>query len=67
MDVLGNVLWCYVSAASVADFKAAVVVVTALLELCARVAKVLADQAYRGELDKQVKAAYEGQEETNEA
>ena len=52
-------LWCYVSAASVADCKAAVVVVTAVLELYVRVAKVLADQAYRGELGKQVKAAYE--------
>lgn len=35
------------------------VVVTAVLELYARVAKVLADQAYRGELGKQVRAAYE--------
>ena len=32
---------------------------TAVLELYVRVAKVLADQAYRGELGKQVKAAYE--------
>lgn len=56
---MGNVLWCYVSAANVADCKAAVVVISALLELYSRVAKVLADQAYRGELAKQVKAAYD--------
>ncbi|MBF2021850.1 MAG: transposase [Hydrococcus sp. C42_A2020_068] len=59
VDVLDNVLWCYVTAANVADCKAAVVVVTAVLELYSRVAKVLADQAYWGDLAKQVKAAYD--------
>ncbi len=59
VDVMGNVLCRYVSTANVADCKAAVVVITALLELYGRVAKVLADQAYRGELEKQVKAAYD--------
>jgi transposase len=66
VDVMGNVLWCYVSAANVADCKAAVVVITALLELYGRVAKVLADQAYRGELEKQVKAAYNCQVEISQ-
>ncbi len=50
VDVLGLVLGCYVSAANVADVKAAPAVLVWVLEMYQRIAKILADQGYRGEL-----------------
>lgn len=66
VDVMGCVLSCHVSAANVADSKAAVVVLTAVLELYARIAKVLADQSYRGELGTWAKTTYECEVEISE-
>lgn len=44
-------LGCYVSAANAADSKAAPAVLVPVLELYKRLENVLADQAYKGELD----------------
>ena len=52
-------LGCYVSAANVTDSKAAPAVLVPVLELYKRLEKVLADQAYKRELDSCLKAAYE--------
>lgn len=59
VDVLGLMLGCFVSAANVADGKAAPAVLVPVLELYKRLEKVLADQAYKGELDSCLQAAYE--------
>jgi len=48
VDVLGLVLSCFVSAANVADVKAAPVVLVPALENNPRLVKILADQSYRG-------------------
>lgn len=48
VDVLGLVLSCYVSAANLADVKAAPVVTVPVLENNSRLVKILADQSYRG-------------------
>lgn len=48
VDVLGLVISCFVSAANVADVKAAPVVLVPALENNARLVKILADQSYRG-------------------
>lgn len=48
--MLGLVLSCLVSAANVADVKAAPAVLVPALEHNARLAQVLADQGYRGAL-----------------
>lgn len=58
VDVLGLVLGCYVSAANVADVKAAPAVLVWVLDLYERIAKVLADQGYRGDLGKHLKAVF---------
>ena len=58
VNVLGLMLGCYVSAANVADGKAAPAVLVPVIELYKRLEKVLADQAYKGELDSCLKAAY---------
>lgn len=50
VDVLGLVLGCYVTAANTADVKAAPAVLLWVLDLYERIAKVLADKGYRGEL-----------------
>lgn len=50
VDVLGLVLSCWVSAANIADVKAAPVVLVPVLENNARLVKILADQGYRGAL-----------------
>lgn len=50
MDVLGLVLGCYVTSANTADVKAAPAVLVWVLEQFERIAKVLADQGYRGAL-----------------
>lgn len=50
VDVLGLVLGCYVTAANVADVKAAPGVLVWVLQMHERIAKVLADKGYRGAL-----------------
>jgi transposase len=50
VDVLGLVLGCYVSAANVADVKAAPGVLVWVLQMYQRIVKVLADKGYRGNL-----------------
>ncbi|PZV11535.1 MAG: hypothetical protein DCF22_14325 [Leptolyngbya sp.] len=50
VDVLGLVLKCHVGAANQADVKAAPWVLFSMLETYERLAKILADQGYRGEL-----------------
>lgn len=49
VDVLGLVLGCYVTAANVADVKAAPGVLVWALEMHQRIVKVLADKGYRGD------------------
>lgn len=58
VDVLGLVLACCVSAANVADVKAAPAVVVPALERCPRLKKVLADQGYRGAIAARLQSAY---------
>ena len=50
VDVLGLVLGCYVTAANVADVKAAPGILAWVLEMYERITKVLADKGYRGTL-----------------
>lgn len=50
VDVLGLVLGCYVTAANVADVKAAPAVLVWVLQMYERIALVLADKGYRGVL-----------------
>jgi len=50
VDVLGLVLGCYVTAANVADVKAAPAVLVWVLQMYARIVLVLADKGYRGAL-----------------
>lgn len=50
VDVLGLVLGCYVTAANVADVKAAPGVLVWVIEMYGRIVKVLADKGYRGNL-----------------
>ena len=52
VDVLGLMLGCYVSAANAADSKAVSAALAPVLGLYKCLEKVLADQAYQGELDK---------------
>lgn len=58
VDVLGLVLKCHVGAANQADVKAAPWVLFAVLESYKRLAKILADQGYRGDLEGDIKAVY---------
>lgn len=58
MDVLGLVLKCHVGAANQADVKAAPWVVFAILETHERMAIILADQGYRGDLEEDLEAVY---------
>ena len=58
VDVLGCVWSCWVSAANVADVKAAPVLLVSALETNARLVKVLADQAYRGAIAQRLEQAY---------
>lgn len=56
---MGLLLGCYVSAANVADGKAAPALLVPVLELYQRIEKVLADQGYLGKtLANQVQTAY---------
>lgn len=50
VDTLGMVLNCFVSAANVADVKAASAMLAPVLEDLVRIEKILADQAYKGAL-----------------
>ena len=50
VDALGLVLGCYVTAANTADVKAAPAILVWVLEQFEQIAKVLADQGYRGDL-----------------
>lgn len=50
MDVLGLVLGCYVTAANIADVKAAPGVLVWVLQMYGRIVKILADKGYRGDL-----------------
>ena len=52
VDVLGLVLGCYVTAANVADVKAAPGVLVWVLQMYQYIVKVLADKGYRGNLGK---------------
>lgn len=59
VDVLGLALDCYVTAANVADIKAAPAIWLWLLEQYERIAKILADQSYRSdEIAKQLQQLY---------
>lgn len=58
MDVLGLVLKCHVGAANQADVKAAPWVMFAILETNERMAKILADQGYQGDLEEDLEALY---------
>ncbi len=57
--MLGLVLWCFVSAANVADVKAAPVVLVPALENNPRLLKNLADQTYRGAIRVLLQMAYD--------
>lgn len=58
VDVMGLVLGCYVSAANVADVKAAPAVLVWVLQMFQQIAKLLADQGYRGRLGEQLEQVY---------
>ncbi|MGD1855491.1 MAG: IS5 family transposase [Leptolyngbyaceae cyanobacterium] len=58
VDILGMVLNCFVSAANMADSKAAVAVLEPVLEAYVRLEKVLADQAYKGILGELIEQAH---------
>ena len=58
VDVLGLVWSCFVSAANVADVKAAPVVLVPALENNARLVKILADQSYRGAISVLLQQAF---------
>lgn len=58
VDSLGLVLGCYVSAANLSDVKAAPAVLVWVLEKYQRIAKVLADQGYRGKLGEKIRQGF---------
>jgi transposase len=64
--VLGLVLGCYVSAANVADVKAAPVVLVWVLEMYEQIAKVLADKGYRGALKALISNAFDTEQRSVE-
>jgi transposase len=55
---LGLVVSCYISAANLADVKAAPAILVPALENNARLVKVLADQSYRGDIAQWLQQAY---------
>jgi hypothetical protein len=59
VDVFGLVWGCFVSAANVADIKAAPVVFVLALENTARFVKILADQSYKGALSVWLQRAFD--------
>lgn len=58
VDVLGLVLNCRVGAANQADVKAAPWVLFWVIETYERLAKILADQGYRGDVEVDLAAVY---------
>jgi transposase len=58
IDVLGLVLKCHVGVANQADVKAAPRVLFWVIETYERLAKILADQGYRGDLEVDLAAVY---------
>jgi len=58
VDVLVLVLNCHVSAANCADIKIAPWVLFWVLEQYERVAKILADKSYRGDLGRDIEVVY---------
>lgn len=58
VDVLGLVLKCHVGAANQADVKAAPWVLFEILETNERMAMILADQGYQGDLQEDIKGVY---------
>ncbi len=58
VDVLGLVLVCYVTAANVSDVKAAPAILVWVLEMYERIAKILVDQGYRGDLGELIEQVY---------
>lgn len=58
VDVLGLVLKCHVSAANCADVKIAPWVLFWVMEQYERLAKILADKSYQGDLVKDIPAVY---------
>ena len=58
VDTSGWVLNCFISVANMADIKAAVVFLEPVLEACARIEKVLADQACKGDLGESLEQIY---------
>lgn len=66
VDVLGLVLVCYVTAANVADIKAAPAILVWVLEMYDRIAKILVDQGYRGDLGERIEQVYGAQVEVVE-
>ena len=64
--MLGLVLGCYVSAANVADVKAAPAVLVWVLQMYERIARVLADKGYRGALKTLISNAFDTQERSVE-
>jgi len=59
VDVLGLVMSCFVSAANVADVKAAPAVLVPALENNPDLRKILADQSYRGAIAVWLQTAYD--------
>lgn len=57
VDVSGLIVSCFVSAANIADVKAAPVVLVPALEANPRIEKVLADQSYQGTFGQRLKAS----------
>ena len=57
--MLGLVLSCFVSAANVADVKAAPIVLVPALEDNRRLVKILADQSYRGAITVLLQQAFD--------
>lgn len=66
VDMLGLLLGCYVSAANVADVKAAPAVLVWVLEMYEWIAKVLADKGYRGGLKTLISNAFDTEERSVE-
>jgi putative transposase len=58
VDALGLVLNCHVSAANCADVKIAPKILFPVLDQYARIAKILADKSYRGDLGRDIEIVY---------
>lgn len=58
---MGWVWGCFITAANVADVKAAAALFVPVLETVGRIDKALADKGYRGKLGRQLERQYGGQ------